>query len=398
MESNSDILSDDMPSEMSGETSSVRPYPGDGESPLVLVVEDDVALSSLLENELPRDGFRVVMAADGAEGLDAMREHLPAAVVLDVHMPRMDGWSLLAHAKSDPAISHIPVIILSGNDSRARGFSFGASDYLVKPLDRTQLFNALRRHVIGGTGTVLVIDDEQTTRDQISRQLFRAGFGCLEARDAQDAILKTRVTHPSLIVLQLAMRGGADGFSFLRALRDDGFNVPILALTDDALSAEQEELLAIEVTHVLRGRTDALLETVVLRAKELLLQARASSSRLKRVLYVEDSPQNRELVRRHLHEEYVILEAADGEHGLLRAQREVPDVVLMDLSLPRMDGWEATRRIRETPHLAHVPVIALTGHESARDRNKAQEAGCTDYLTKPIEREALLSALRRCAP
>jgi CheY-like chemotaxis protein len=113
------------------------------------------------------------------------------------------------------------------------------------------------------------------------------------------------------------------------------------------------------------------------------------------VLYVEDSPQNRDIVRRYLATDYEVIEAEDGEHGVERAVRDQPDLILMDLSLPRLDGWEATRRIKANATVKHIPVIALTAHAAREDQTRATEAGCIDYITKPIEREVLVSSIRR---
>ena len=103
----------------------------------------------------------------------------------------------------------------------------------------------------------------------------------------------------------------------------------------------------------------------------------------------------RRRVRRYLAEDYEVIEAEDGEHGVERAIRDTPDLILMDLSLPRLDGWEATRRIKANPTVKHIPVLALTAHASREDRRRALEAGCNDYLTKPVEREVLLTAIKK---
>ena len=114
-----------------------------------------------------------------------------------------------------------------------------------------------------------------------------------------------------------------------------------------------------------------------------------------RVLLAEDLPQNRDIVRRYLQAEFEVLEAEDGEQALERAARDAPDVILMDLSLPRIDGWEVTRRIKGTPSLSAIPIIALTAHADREDQDRARAAGCVEYLTKPVERDQLLAALRR---
>ena len=119
------------------------------------------------------------------------------------------------------------------------------------------------------------------------------------------------------------------------------------------------------------------------------------SDRLPRVLYVEDSPQNRDLVRRYLRGVLELDEAEDGEQGLERVAQHRPDLVLMDLSLPRLDGFEATRRLKANSKFASIPIVALTAHAGKEDEQRARAAGCTDYLTKPIGRDELLAAIRR---
>jgi CheY-like chemotaxis protein len=137
------------------------------------------------------------------------------------------------------------------------------------------------------------------------------------------------------------------------------------------------------------------IDQIVGEAKRLLLAQRdASATKLARVLYVEDSAQNRDVVRRYLAGSFEVLEAEDGEHGLDRAERERPDLILMDLSLPRLDGWEATRRLK-AGSLSGIPVVALTAHASREDQARARAAGCDGYLTKPVDRELLITTIRQ---
>ena len=119
----------------------------------------------------------------------------------------------------------------------------------------------------------------------------------------------------------------------------------------------------------------------------------STTKKLPRILYVEDVAQNRDIVRRYLSGLFDVLEAEDGEQGVEVAKREKPDLILMDLSLPRLDGWGATSKIKAEPALADTPVIALTAHSSPEDRARAKEVGCKAFLTKPIERELLLKTL-----
>jgi CheY-like chemotaxis protein len=115
-----------------------------------------------------------------------------------------------------------------------------------------------------------------------------------------------------------------------------------------------------------------------------------------RVLLVEDNEMNRDMLSRRLQRRgFEVLIAADGEQGLAMAAAEQPDLVLMDMSLPVLDGWEATRRLKATPDTAGIPVIGLTAHAMATDREKCLEAGCDDYDTKPVELPRLLDKIER---
>ncbi|MFO0555490.1 MAG: response regulator [Polyangiaceae bacterium] len=362
-------------------------------APLVMVIDDDPIIVELLRKDLEREGFKVLAVEDGVAGLEAARTHLPQAIVLDIHLPRLDGWTVLAELKSDPALQHIPVIIVSVEEARARGFAFGAADYLVKPVERERLIEIVERHVPRQSGDILVCDDDAETRELVSRHLKSAGFGCVEARDGEEALVKTRIVRPSLLILDLSMPR-MDGFEVLSTLRSDGSKMPVIVLTGRILSSGEEAQLRSGLASIVR-KGGLAMSAVVEQAKKALQHAAAPIDGLPKVLYIEDSPQNRDIVRRYLQGQFELLEAEDAEHGIDRAGREMPDLILMDLSLPRMDGWEATERIKANPKLAHIPIVALTAYVGREDRERAKKLGCVDYLTKPVEQGTLITTIRR---
>jgi CheY-like chemotaxis protein len=137
------------------------------------------------------------------------------------------------------------------------------------------------------------------------------------------------------------------------------------------------------------------IEFVVEEATRMIAQRRKASSGLPRVLYVEDSPQNRDVVRRYLRGVFEVLEAEDGEHGLALIESERPDLVIMDLSLPRVDGFEAITRMRAHPDMKKIPVLVLTAHASREDEARAKAVGGDAFLTKPVERDTLIAVLDR---
>ncbi len=376
----------------------VAPVDLSGRGPFtVLVIDDDTMIQHLVRGQLESEGFKVLTATDGLEGLTLAREARPAVIILDIHLPRLDGWTVLSELKSDPVLSQIPVVMMSVEEQRARGFSFGACEYLVKPVEPDRLLNVVRRAILPSGGDVLVVDDDESTREMVARHLRRAGYSTVEARDGEEALLRTRVLTPGLVILDLLMPR-VDGFEVLRTLRNEGIQVPVVVLTGKSLTLDEQRVLREGLARIVQ-KNGAAVDQVVREAKQVLMAKRViESGRLMRILYVEDSAQNRDIVRRYLADDFDVIEAEDGEHGLERANRDTPDLILMDLSLPRMDGWEATRRIKATVAIKHIPVIALTAHASREDQVRAMDAGCIEYITKPVEREVLLNAIKRHLP
>jgi two-component system cell cycle response regulator DivK len=114
----------------------------------------------------------------------------------------------------------------------------------------------------------------------------------------------------------------------------------------------------------------------------------------KKILVVDDTDWNRDLLVQLLEDEYTVLQAVDGEQGVKAAEQDQPDLILMDLGMPVMDGWEATRKIKANDSLKHIPIIAVTSHAMVGDEIEARKAGCDDYLPKPIDEDALLKKIK----
>lgn len=360
----------------------------------VLIIDDDQMIHQLLRGHLEEDGLRVMGASDGIEGLMMAREYRPSVILLDIHLPKLDGWGVLARLKSDPALAGIPVIMLSVEEQRGRAFSFGACEYLVKPIEPERLVDVVRKSIEPAMGDVLIVDDDPDTREIVSRNLRKVGFTTIEAANGEEALLKARVVNPAMVILDLLMPN-VDGFEVLRTLRAEGNRVPIVVLTGKELTDGEENILREGLARVFR-KDGIAVEDVVKEARQLVAARRViEKAAMSRILYVEDAPQNRDIVRRYLAGEFELIEAEDGEEGLDRAGRELPDLVLMDLSLPRMDGWETTRRMKANPQLRHIPVVAVTAHAGQEERTRARDVGCIEYLTKPLERDHLIATIRR---
>jgi signal transduction histidine kinase/DNA-binding response OmpR family regulator len=212
----------------------------------ILVIDDDPEACELIERNLTKDGFKVVTATSGEQGLRLAHDIQPAVITLDVMMPDMDGWSVLRALKADPTLRHIPVIMLTMMDDRSRGYSLGAVDYLTKPVDREQLNKTLSRYYRDGKSTtVMLVEDDLETRDMMARTLTRAGWTVIEAGNGQEALDLLSVKSPQLILLDLMMPV-MDGFSFLTEMRarPELLHIPIIVVTAKDLTPDDRQRLS----------------------------------------------------------------------------------------------------------------------------------------------------------
>ena len=219
----------------------------DDYGPLILVVEDDMHIATVLRTYLESDGYRVQVATDGHEAIQAARTLLPFAITLDISLPKLDGWSVLNALKRDPATSGIPVIVISIVDNRDFGLVLGATEYLVKPIEHERL-RAVLESLDGargaGEGSVLIVDDDPALRDLLSSLLAEDGWRVATAADGEAALAAVEQEKPTAMVLDLMMPR-VDGFEVLRALRTQPTtrDLPVIVVTAKDLTDEDRERL-----------------------------------------------------------------------------------------------------------------------------------------------------------
>jgi CheY-like chemotaxis protein len=229
----------------------------------VLVIDDEAAIRDLMQRYLAKEGFRVVVAAGGEEGLRLARELRPDAITLDVMMPGLDGWAVLTALKADPTVADIPVIMLTIVDDKNLGYALGAADYLTKPIERDRLLSVLRTH--RRDHPVLVVDDDVALRELLRRMLEPEGYTVVEAENGRIALERLRGVSPSVILLDLMMPE-MDGFEFVAEFRrhEAWRTIPIVVITARDLSREDRERLNGYVQKILQkgahGREELLAE------------------------------------------------------------------------------------------------------------------------------------------
>ena len=369
----------------------------------VLVIDDDPTARELISEYLRQAGFAVITAAGGREGLKRAKEYHPIAISLDVMMPDIDGWTVLAALRGDPALADIPVVMATIVDEQRHGMTLGAVGYLTKPIDRDKLIDLMQRfRAPAGPTQVLVVEDDALQRERIRSWLEPQQWLLAEAENGRMALDRLNASLPDVILLDLMMPE-MDGFQLVAELQKHPAwrRIPVIVVTARDLTAED------------RMRLNSGIETVLM--KELVQPHRshranppsgeqATSVRqgaggrfVTRILYVEDNDDNVYMLKMRLEmiDGWEVLVAENGEVGCAMALAERPDLILMDLDLPVVDGWEATRRLKANAATRDIPIIALTAHAMSGSRDKALTVGCDEFDTKPVDFDRLLQTIDR---
>jgi HAMP domain-containing protein/CheY-like chemotaxis protein/signal transduction histidine kinase len=386
------------------------------EDPVLLIVEDDPHYARVIL-DLARDvGFKGLVALRGSEALRLARDFNPTAVSLDVFLPDMLGWTVLSQLKQSPATRHIPVQIVTLDDDRHHGLSRGAFAFLNKPTTTEGLEQALERIKAFATPRrkrLLVVEDNPAEQLGVGELLGHDDIEIVTVDTGQAALEHLRSDIVDCVVLDLRLPD-MSGFDVLEVLKDDPVlcDTPVVVFTGRELSVEEDARLrtmarsvvvkGVESPERLLDETALFLHRVVAdlpaEKQALLERLHASDEDLvgRTVLIVDDDPRNifalsSVLERRGM----IVLTATTGSEAvdLVERSSEVA-MVLMDIMMPGMDGYETMQVIRANPAFRRLPIIALTAKAMKGDREKCLAAGASDYLAKPVDTEQLLSALR----
>jgi CheY-like chemotaxis protein/signal transduction histidine kinase len=376
----------------------------------ILVIEDDPAFARILIDMIHRKGYRALAAGDGETGLQLARTHRPTGILLDVALPAMDGWSVLDQLKADDATRTIPVHFISVTDGGTHGLERGAVGFLTKPVSRESIGLALERllHFAAGQQRhLLIVDDDADSRTAVHIMLRSDGVQIDEAGSAEEALEKISATGYDCVVLDLGLPG-MSGLELLEQLaQSDGGVPPVVVYSGRELSREENlKLRQYTDAIVVKGArsTGRLLEEVSLFLHSIQhASPRASAEPAatgalagRRVLLVDDDMRNLFALSKVLRGWGLQVNMAQDGYKALKmlADGEAPELVLMDIMMPGMDGYETIRAIRAQPQLAALPIIALTAKAMRGDREKCLEMGASDYLSKPIDIDRLAATMR----
>ncbi|WP_027190082.1 response regulator [Fundidesulfovibrio putealis] len=382
----------------------------------ILIIEDDPAFARILMDQCRSKGFGVLHAASGEEGIELARKYAVGGIVLDIRLPGMNGWQVLEEFKQDPELRHIPVHIMSAEEATLDAQKKGAVGFLAKPASRENLDEALERlegFMSKKVKDLLVVEDNQDMRKGVLSLLGDANIRIQEADTGVRALEAMRQCRFDCVILDLGLPD-MTGFELLNLIEQDkNLHIPpIIVYTGRELTREEEQALhghaesiiikGVKSEERLIDETALFLHQVVkampVKKRELIatLYDKDKALRDKVILLVDDDMRNLYALSHVLQEKGLnVLKAEDGEKALemLEARQDV-SLVLLDIMMPVMDGYETLARIRANPRLSRLPVIALTAKAMLEDKERCIAAGASDYLSKPVDLDRLLSKLR----
>ncbi len=385
--------------------------PGDK---VVVVIEDDHEFAQWLADMAHEKGFKVMATPRGSTGLELVREFAPAGVLLDLSLPDIDGWKVLNRLKSDLSTRHVPVFVISVSQQPENALKLGALRFLTKPVEQREIdetFATIHRMQTVEAKKLLVIEDDETQRNNIRDLIGNETAHISDAANAHEALNQLREEHFDCVVLDL-MLPDMSGFELIDKVREQQPHVPIIVYTGKDLTPEEEEKLnrVAQTTIVKDVRSpERLFDQTALwlhrNAARLPAEKREILQRLhnpgvilagKKVLIVDDDVRNIFAMTSMLERYKMQVVVAETGKEAIRQLHETEgiDLILMDIMLPEMDGYETMRAIRSMYGFASMPIIALTAKAMKGDREKCIEAGASDYISKPVDTEPLLSLLR----
>ena len=382
---------------------------------VVLFVEDDLKFASVLLQQANAKGFKCLSAATGEDGLELAQKYKPQAIILDVELPGMKGHEVLNELKADPSVRHIPVHIISGNERPLDFIKEGAIECLMKPIDKQQLDEAFRKienFVNRKMKNLLIIEDNGNSRIAMRKLIGNGDVKCFEAATGTEAMSIYKENHIDCIVLDIGLPD-ISGFELIHQIEKIKNNMPpIIIYTGKELTKEESnELQKYAETIIIKGvkSEERLLDETALFLHRTISNLPESKQRVitglydkatifhaKKILIADDDMRNIFALSKILKEHGMqVVKAENGKIALeVLEQDKGIDLVLMDIMMPEMDGYEAMKKIRAQEKFKNLPIIALTAKAMKDDKQKCIDAGANDYITKPTDLDRLLSLIR----
>jgi len=385
--------------------------PGDR---VLLIVEDDTFFAHELLEFSRKKGYKGLVAVSGDAAIRMVRQYLPTGVLLDIQLPVKNGWEVMDELKKDARTRSIPVHIMSSFEVKNESMVRGAVDFLSKSRafeNMDQAFEKIEYILNRSARKVIIVEDNMRHAQALafflsSHNLYMEiaptialSNDVLQREDVQGVILSREAGKEEADTLEMVRRHPA--FENIPIIVFTGMNI---SKTEEARLRQYADSIVVKTAHSYQRVLDevSLFLHVVSESKEKeqgngysrfggldeVLKGRS-------VLVADDDVRNIFSLTKALEQHKMkVLTAMDGREALSMAEAGGVDIILMDMMMPEMDGFEAISRIRRNPRLRHLPIIAVTAKAMAGDRERCIQAGASDYISKPVDIDQLLSLLR----
>ena len=384
---------------------------------VVLIIEDDAKFTQVLMNECHGKGFKCLASATGEEGLELVGKYQPKAILLDIMLPGIDGWTILSILKDQTDTRHIPVHIISAvEDASVDALKKGAIGYLQKPVtqdDLKQAFDRIQDIFSRKVKKLLVVEDDQIMRKNIVKLIGNGDVHTDETTTGKETIEKLKSGKYDCMILDLGLPDmtGIELLEIVAKFEDIAIPPVIIYTAREITREDDKKLRQMAESVIIKGvqSEERLLDEASLflhrvvgkltsKKRKIIVDLHDADSifKNKKVLIVDDDMRNIFALSKSLEDKGMeTLKAEDGQKALsLLKENSDIDLVLMDIMMPVMDGYKAMKRIRAQKKFQQLPIIALTAKAMKEDRIKCIDAGANDYLTKPVNLDRLFSAMR----
>ncbi|MCH8170048.1 MAG: response regulator [Bacteroidetes bacterium] len=372
----------------------------------VLVIDDDSDTRYIVGSFLETKNYDVIFAKDGNQGLEKAIEQQPFAIILDVIMPDKNGWQILKELKDNDKTKDIPIIIFSILEDKQLAFGLGAFDYMVKPISVNKLnlvFKKLEVTTNKKIETIAIVDDDEIEFERFKKEFKNDNIRINYIKDSRIAFNQIKESQPDLIVLDLIMPN-IDGITLAKKLKSDKLtkDIPIIISTAKDLTKEENEQLEKIVEQVTLKSNEHPLDVLIKVRERLLLQETAQikmsddkqTVKIKKstdednplIMIVDDDVDTLFTINELIESfNYQTVLAKDGLECIKKLKEFTPNLILLDIMMPRMDGFQALQKIRANKKWENIPVIAVTARAMEEDKKIILKHGFNDYISKPVD-------------
>lgn len=383
----------------------------------ILIVEDDINFAKALLNYTRKKGYKGVVAVRGDEGIALANQYKPAGILLDIKLPVKDGWEVMEELKQSSFTRHIPVHIMSSDSAKKESMQKGAVDFIAKPIALDKLHEVFKKieHIITQQGKkVLIVEENQRHAKALAYYLETFNITAEISNDMTNGVAALKRDDVECVILDMGIPG-SNAYDTLDIIRKDPAleNLPIIIFTGKSLSKIEEQKIK-QYANSIIIKTAFSYQRILDEVSLFLHLMEESKQRVsepskyknlgalsevlsnKTILIADDDVRNIFSLTKALEQNNMkVLSAMDGEEALntLKENTDI-EIVLMDIMMPVMDGYETIKKIRENYKFKDLPIIAVTAKAMSGDREKCIEAGASDYISKPVDIDQLLSLLR----